>query len=484
LSAPALHRPLQISALVALVPAVVALVQLGRLHPDEVFQSLEPANFRAFGYGIVAWEWQVGLRNWAVPGLFAWILKLAAALGIDDPLARRAMIAVPQYGLHVAMLLAVYRLTARRNVPMALASIFLVGLYGLVIHFAGRTMGESFSAAFMVIGLERLDAARDRPWHVAATGGAMLGLAVVTRYGSSVVVVAALVWLIVQRRTQTPPSTSLGVSGAGAPPSTSLGISGAGAGKWTVLLFTVAGGALVAAALGALDWATWGAPFHSLRKYVDFNLLSGEAAAQFGSDPAWYYLPLLGWLVLWAWPGLVLGLVRRAEGASIFAFCGLVYGVAITLTPHKEARFLYPGLVLLLVAATPPWLAFLGRLSGSRARMLIGASALAAVAVVFFPSPYRPERPEQFRLVLKAGREATGLVIVNEGVWGSPGFFYLGKNIPWFPCDFPEDPRFQQAMATPQFNRAVIWDDRALANLEAAGFKVLETQGPAKLLGR
>ncbi len=453
MSEPSRHRPLQISALVALVPAVVALVQLGRLHPDEVFQSLEPANFKAFGYGIVAWEWQVGLRNWAVPGLFSFILRFAAALGIDDPLARRAMIAVPQYGLHVAMLLAVHRLTARRNVPMAWMSVVLVGLYGLVIHFAGRTMGESFSAAFMVIGLERLDAAREQPWFVAAAGGAMLGLAVVTRYGSAVVVVAALAWLVATR-------------------------------AWKPLAFTVAGGLVVALALGGLDWATWGEPFHSLRKYVDFNLVSGQAAAQFGAEPAWYYAPLLGWLVLWAWPGLVLGVVRRNEGASIFAFCGLVYLVAITLTPHKEARFLYPGLVLLLVAATPPWLALLGRFTPERARFLAGASVIAAVSVVFFPSPFRPERPEQFRLVVKAAREATGLVIVNEGVWGAPGFFYLGKNIPWFPCDFPEDPRFQEAMATPQFNRAVTWDDRALANLEAAGFKLLETQGPAKLLGR
>ena len=449
----AIH-PRWIAALVALVPAIVAVAQLGRLHPDEVFQTLEPANFRAFGYGILAWEWQVGLRNWAVPGLFAWLLKLGSSLGIDDPLARRALLEVPQYALQVAMLLAVHRLTARRvSSPLALASMVLVGLYGPLIHFAGRTMGESFSAAFLVLALERLDAARSRPWHVAALGGSLLGCAVVTRYGSAVVVVAALVWLLATR-------------------------------AWKPLLFTVLGGLVVALALGGLDWATWDAPFHSLRKYVEFNLTSGQAAAQFGTEPALFYLPHLGWLVLWAWPGLLLGLVRRAEGTSLFAFCGLAYVAAITLTPHKEARFLYPGLVLWLVAATPPWLALLSRLAPRRRGLLLGASVAACLAILFFPSPFRPERPEQFRLVVKAAREATGLVIVNEGVWGAPGFFYLGKNIPWFPCDFAEDGRFQQAMATPTFNRAVIWDDRALEQLQQAGFQVLATDGPGKLLGR
>ncbi len=443
-----------IAALVALVPAVVAVAQLGRLHPDEVFQTLEPANFGAFGYGILAWEWQTGLRNWAVPGLFAGLLKLGAAIGVNDPLARRAWLEAPQLALHFAMLLAVHRLAARRLPPQpAIASLVLVGLYAPVIHFAGRTMGESFSTAFLVLALERLDVARDRPWHVAGSGGALLGLAVVTRYGSAVVVVAALVWLVATR-------------------------------AWKPLLFTVLGGLVIALALGGLDWATWGAPFHSLRKYVEFNLTSGQAAAQFGSEPAWFYLPVLGWLALWAWPGLVLGITRRAEGVSLFAFCALAYGAAISLTAHKEARFLYPALVLLLVAAAPPWLAFLRRRALSRSLPLFIASLAACLVILLVKSPFQPERPEQFRLVVKAAREATGLVIVNEGVWGAPGFFYLGKNIPWFPCDFAEDPRFQQAMVTPAFNRAVTWDNRALEQLQNSGFVVVQTDGPAKLLAR
>src|SRR5216683_2421204 len=52
---------------VAAVPSVLALVQLGRIHPDELYQTLEPAYFRAHGYGLLAWEWQAGIRNWAVP---------------------------------------------------------------------------------------------------------------------------------------------------------------------------------------------------------------------------------------------------------------------------------------------------------------------------------------------------------------------------------------------------------------------------------
>jgi hypothetical protein len=450
-------RVRSVAALVAAVAAVAAIAELGRLHPDEVFQVLEPANVRAFGYGILAWEWEVGLRNWAVPGLFAGLLKLGDLLGVRDPLARRIWLEVPLVALHVAMLLAVYRITARKLPAHARAwalwSIPLVGLFGPVIHFAGRTLSESYSTALLVLALERLDATDERGGLEAASGGALLGLAVVTRYGTAVVVLAALAWLALNRSRRT-------------------------------LLLCASGGLAIAFALGVLDWATWGAPFHSFARYVEFNVTSGQAATQFGAEPWWFYVPHLGWLALCVWPGFAFFLTRRSEGGRLFELSALVYLAAITLTPHKEVRFCYPSLVLLLVAATPRWLALLGRMSRERARLAAVASILVGPALLLFETPFQPERGAQFRMVVTASRSATGLVLVNEGVWGSPGYFYLGKNIPWFVCDVPEDERFVQAMATPTFNRAVTWDDRALGQLRQAGFDVLETYGRAKLLGR
>ena len=33
--------------------------------PDEIHQSLEPAHRLVFGYGLIAWEFSDGARNWA-----------------------------------------------------------------------------------------------------------------------------------------------------------------------------------------------------------------------------------------------------------------------------------------------------------------------------------------------------------------------------------------------------------------------------------
>ncbi len=454
--------PVRLAFAVALPAALLAVFQLGRLHPDEVFQHLEPALYRAFGYGVMAWEWQVGLRNWALPGILSWLLRFCAALGIDDPQGRRAVLELPQYGLHAAMLLSVYRFAARRVTPVqARWSMVLVGLYGPLMHFAGRTMGESFSTSFLVLALERFDCALEEPlagarkWRVPAVGGLLLGCAVICRYGSAVIVAAAMLWLLLRLR-------------------------------WAAFAAASGGGLVAAGGLAWLDAETWGKPFHSFFKYVEFNVTSGQAAAQFGAEPFWYYLPWLGMLALWAWPGLVLS-AKKGPRAWLFVFAGLAYAIAISLTKHKEARFLYPALVILCVAGAPAWVAWVSQRFEAKVdwrRGALGLSVALGACLALFRTPFAPERTQQFRLFLEAGRHATGVVLVNEGMWGSPGFFWLGKNIPWFPCDFANDPRFQQAMRTPQFNRMVTWDDRAVPEAEQFGFHVIEQQRRAKLLAR
>ncbi|MDY7228996.1 glycosyltransferase family 39 protein [Hyalangium rubrum] len=443
---------------VALAPAVIAVTQLGRIHPDEVYQVLEPAWHRAHGYGVLAWEWQDGLRNWAVPLLFSWLLRLASLLGLTHPQAYRALLELPQLALHGWMLLATYRYAERRAGQAAgLLATLLMGLYGPVLVFGGRTMSESFSAAFLVIALEALDR-RERLERAGLLGGLALGLAVVTRYGSAVVVLAALVW---------------------------LGL----AGRWRVLAFTCLGGLAVALGLGALDWSTWGSPFHSLLAYLRFNVFTNGAAQQFGAHPRGFYVPvLLTAIPLWVWLTAPLGLASlRRRAVSLPLFCAAVYVAAVSATPHKEERFLYPALVLLVLAAAPAiagWLMAPSRLE----RLRWGGAALALVATVAPAASYPPQdlRADQFRAIVTATRDAraTGLLIVNEGLWGAGGFFYLGKNIPWLTCDWPHDWAFQRAIQDPAFNRAVTFEGRALPELQAAGFRVVGQVGRETMLAR
>jgi hypothetical protein len=444
---------------VALVPAVIAVAQLGRIHPDEVYQVLEPAWFRVHGYGVLAWEWKDGLRNWAVPLVVSGILRLANLLGLTHPQAYRALIALPQAALHGWMLLATYRFASRRaGQAGGLLATLLVGFYGPVLVFAGRTMSESFSAAFLVVGLEGLDR-KERLERSGLLGGLALGLSVVARYGSAVFVAAALVWLVLARR-------------------------------WRMLAFTCLGGLAVVLGLGALDWATWGSPFHSFFAYLRFNVLTDAAAQQFGANPPGFYVPVLLWaLPVWFWLTALFFLLAggRRLAVSLPLFCAGAYLLAVSATPHKEERFLYPALVLLVLGAAPAlggWL-----MEASRAvRLRWGGAALALASTVASATHYPPGdlRADQFRAIVASTRDerASGLLIVNEGLWGSGGFFYVGKNIPWLTCDWPQDWAFQRAVSDPTFNRAVSFEGRALPELQAAGFRVVGQVGRETMLAR
>jgi 4-amino-4-deoxy-L-arabinose transferase-like glycosyltransferase len=437
------------------------VVQLGRVHPDEVYQSLEPAWHRVHGYGVLAWEWREGLRNWAMPLLLAGLMRLCQALGVEHPVAVRAVLGLPLLALHLAALVAVFRLVQRRaGTRAAAAAGVLVGLHAPLLVHAGRTLSEPTSTAFVLLAVEALDRVRHarRAGRSQSAGwglwaGAALGLAVVTRYGSAVLVLAALLWL-------------------------------AGTRQWRPLLQVCAGGAGVALALGALDLATWGRPFHSFLTYVDFNVLSGRAAQRFGAEPPHYYLPLLlrslpAWLLLavpllWRRRQLRLGLPLLAAG---------LYLAALTATAHKEERFLYPAWVLLSVAGAPAVGAWLARPGAGRGRWVAAGGAVAASLLPFAWSP--DVRGDQFRAIVQASRPpATGLLIVNEGLWGAGGYFYLGRNIPWSTCDWPRDAAFRRAMRDARYNRVVTFEGRALPELQAAGFRVVGRVGRETILAR
>ncbi len=458
-SQPLSHRWLALMGAVALLPIVIAVAQLGRIHPDEVYQMLEPAWHRVHGYGVLAWEWRDGLRNWAVVLLFSGLLRVGQLLGLTHPQAHRALLALPQVFLHAWMLLAVYRLAARRGGQAGgLLATLLVGLYGPVLVFAGRTMSESFSAVFLVVAMEALDR-KERLARAGLLGGLALGLAVVARYGSAVFVLAALVWLVLARR-------------------------------WRMLAFTCLGGLIAALGLGALDWATWGSPFHSLLAYVRFNVLSDGAVRNFGANPPSFYVPvLLAAMPLWAWLAVPLGLgALRRLSISLPLFCALAYVAVVSATPHKEERFLYPALVLLVLAAAPAVADWLVTQASHAVKLRWGSAVLALATTVMAASFYPPQdlRGDQFRAIVAATRDdrATGLLIVNECQWGSGGFFYIGKNIPWLTCDWPRDWNFQQAVANPVINRAVTFEGRALHELQASGFRVVGQVGRETILVR
>ena len=438
----------------ALVPAVSAVAVLGRLHPDEVYQFLEPAFARVHGYGVLAWEWKSGLRNWAVPLLLSVVLRVGGWVGLTDPWVARGLLAVPLWALQAWGLVSAARLGRRRaGVLGGWASILAVGCLPVFVVFAGRTLGESLSVALLLVAAEALSR-EERDRESGLLGGAVLGAAFVVRYGSLPAVVAALAWVAARRR-------------------------------WNLLGWAAVGLGVVVLGLGALDWVSWGTPWHSVRAWFSFNVGSGGAAQTFGAEPPGFYWPYLWTQVpLWVWPALGLGVAWLRPRVGVAGAMAALMLAALLWTTHKEERFLYPVQVLLVAEAAPGLAALLERMRVTWQR--VGLAVVVLLGTVLSARPDRDLRGDQFRAIVKTTRppEVTGLLIVNEGIWGAGGFFYVGKHIPWLTCDFPRDPAFQLAMRDGRFNRVVTFEGRALPELQAAGFHVIGIEGRETILTR
>jgi hypothetical protein len=404
----------------------MALTDDGIYWPDEVFQSLEPAHRLVFGYGLQAWEFIEGARNWALPALVAALLKLATWVGLDEPRGYLGLTRSVFGLLGAATAWGSYRLArAHRASELAAASgASLFALSAVPLYFAPRAMSENASALPVVLGLAlalRPGASR----RALVAGASLLGLAVLLRLQNGVFCVG-LVAVLAARR------------------------------EWRAVrdaLAVLAGWAFL---FGLLDWLTWGRWFHSALVYLDFNLLQGRAAA-WGTAPFSYYgrvlLRAMGTVTL-VTVGLSLLAARRAPGLlGITAAFFLLHA----LQPHKELRFLVPMLPLLAALAGVGLDSVLRGLPPSPARL---ALPLAVVAVTGFSGlrvgqltfgdigQYEDVKPRASawddsgpinRLLMAAGRreDVCGLKVEAVHLAWTGGYSYFHRDVPLYPHSGP-----------------------------------------------
>jgi GPI mannosyltransferase 3 len=222
--------------------------------------------------------------------------------------------------------------------------------------------------------------------------------------------------------------------------------------------------------------------------YLAFNVFSGYAAAYFGaSPPSYYLLPILALTPPWAWVGLYFAARTERPRVSAPVLAALLYLAVIAATPHKESRFVYPALALLVMTAAPALIDKLRSLPAQRSEAAFAAAlVLGLLPLLWPPSDLKDVRGDQFRAIVRATRDAdaTGLLIVGEGIWGSGGYFYVGKNIPGGVADWPQDANFQGAIRNPRVNRVVTIDGRGVPELQQAGFRVVGQIGRESILSR
>lgn len=424
----ALESPRGVPAL-ALLPLAAAIrawcaaFDQGIFWPDEIFQSIEQGHRFAFGVGLVPWEFRDGARSWVFPGLIGIVLKLGGLIGMRSGpplviLAKGTMALLSVCGVYWAMRVA-KALGGSRAALMAGAS---MATFPALVVFGSRCMSETASAA-LIMGIIVLLL---RPGARAAwAAGLLTALAVFIRYQNGIFAIGFFLYLLFTRRRRD-------------------------------ALHLAMAGTLGAMLGGALDWATWGSPFFSLKYYVQFNLIEGRAS-EWGTEPASYYARTAwtstGWPIVILALGIVLSLVRTRG----FFLMALAFVAAHSAIPHKEFRFILPVVPLLLVLASVglAWLV-------ETARVPKAAWVLASVLLVCLARPLpnmthammgkdtlhpNGERSvwhlgEGINLALwSASRkpDLCGVVLVGVPLVYTGGFSYLHKDVPLFTAGTPPE---------------------------------------------
>jgi GPI mannosyltransferase 3 len=285
---------------------------------DEIFQTIEPAHRLVYGDGLITWEFQLGLRSWLMPGLTAGLIEIARLFG-DGPQFYLPTIAAGLGLIAAAPIVCAYLWCRESGLAAALVAGTAVAVAPELVYFGARALNEVVAAHILIIALYltapgfRVGARR----HAAA--GFLLGIVCLLRLQLAPAALLVALWPM--------------------------------RGEWgsrTTAL--IAGGAMALLAGAAFDWLTLGYPLASLWRNLYYNLYLGISSG-FSVEPWYFYLA--GELGIWlaAAPVILLLVVLGARRIPLLLAIAVMIVAVHSAIPHKEYRFVYPAILLLMVLA-------------------------------------------------------------------------------------------------------------------------------------
>ena len=284
--------------------------------PDEIFNTLEPAHRLAYGYGVIAWEWRDGIRSWIYPAFLAGVMRATAWMG---PGSRG-------YLTGVIVVLSLLSLTgvwfayawAKRTTGMAAAWIAAgaVATWYQLVYFSPKAFTEVFATDFLLPGLYLGMYGDELPEKKRLLlSGICLGIAVCVRPQYAPAVAFAVLWFCRKQWKTRAPALFAGL-------------------LLPVIIF------------GVVDAFTWSYPFQSYIRYFQIVMLSGRNN-HYGVEP-WYIFFVALWRTMWPMLLLAVFAIKRNE---LLAWVVAITVVTHSAIGHKEFRFIYPVLPILVVMA-------------------------------------------------------------------------------------------------------------------------------------
>lgn len=287
----------------------------GMIHPDSLYQYLEPAHLKLFGYGVVPWEFADGIRSWFYPLIIFAVFKASALLRFDEILQMIFAVRILNAAISVALVYVTYMLGSIYNKRAGVIAAFFTATSGLLFLWTARIMPEIPSMFFFTLALYALyKGVTEENKRLTLVSGAILGLSFMLKFTSSVFLIPMAFFALVERK--------------------------------RLLGYFLLGFLVVLFFQGLLDVVTWGSFLHSPVAFLVINVIQGKSSI-FGIAPFYFYVvPLAMHLPLllplpWAF--------EKKKYTLYLSGNFLFYLVVFSLIPHKEVRFLFTILPIFFV---------------------------------------------------------------------------------------------------------------------------------------
>ncbi|HEY1496475.1 MAG TPA: glycosyltransferase family 39 protein [Candidatus Solibacter sp.] len=398
---------LAICALALVLRMAVAVLFPGFEHADEVFQTLEQAHRLAFGNGFIPWEFDEGVRSYFFVGIVAGVFRVA------DRIAPGSYLLAARLVLSLFSLVAVWfswaMLRRFASPRAAVIGAFLSAVWVELVYFGPKAHNEVMAAHMMLIGLYLVFPYFEdvRPSRL-VLGGVLLGLSFCLRI--QLALVMGILWLAM------------------------FWVNG-----WRRVLYCTVGALIGAAIAGAVDFMTLPYPFASIIGYYKINIID-EVSTKFGHAP-WHFI-ILGFARVWS-GALILFLWFLVEGVRksrpMLLLVALAAGLILahSAVAHKEYRYVYPALPLLLVPIAAGIDRVIARLYPSNsAALAVTLAGIAALSLViasganFRQHFYRRYGETKAFQIIRQSPDACG-VALHLMLWGETPFYsVLHRNIP------------------------------------------------------
>ncbi|WP_249158871.1 4-amino-4-deoxy-L-arabinose transferase [Bradyrhizobium tropiciagri] len=432
-------HPLALLLLLALAVRLPLAFWPNTIHPDEIFQYLEPA-WRMLGHdGIVTWEWRYGIRGWFLPTLMAGPVALGdwVAPGGSGAFVVPRLVAVLA---SLSIVVSAWSFGARVSRTHAIVAAFVAAIWFEIVMLAPHTLSESIATALIVPAALMLTGAPSRTRLL--VGGAMLAIAFVCRFQYA--------------------------------PATAVLVIGVCWRHWRNLLPLIAGGVIALLVAAMIDLAHGAVPFGWLVANIEQNLLHDRAAG-FGVSSMITYLSSfwITWSV--AIVLLVAAIWRGWRHAPLLLAMALTDILFHSLIAHKEYRFIFLSVVLLMILAALGSADWVQSLRGKRAwrpwalPAIAGGWALLSIALAGASEPMRDHwmrgvSAARLAAELRGDPKLCGLALYNVPFHLLPGRERLTGPAPLYalisgdPLAKGRLPATLQA-ASPAFNRILVRAD-------------------------